>query len=188
MGASDGGPGPRQIFQRLMETTGVGASDEMVDLYHPDVLIEMRSPHRASRRGREELRSAVVATNRRIDGVEVTAIHDTPDPEVIVAEWIPSGEVGSTGRRFGVAYLMVTRVRGGLVVASRDYSDLIASAASPPSPPPTRSGPWSASPAIPAWIRRRSPASPHFRSSSAWSRPSAVPTGTGSPASSPRTG
>jgi ketosteroid isomerase-like protein len=70
----------------------------------------------------------VVAADRRIDGVEVTAVHDTPDPEVIAAEWILAGEVGSTGRCFRVAYLMLMRVRDGLIVASRDYSDMFATA------------------------------------------------------------
>jgi ketosteroid isomerase-like protein len=133
--SSSNRPGPREIFQRLLETTRAGAWDEMVDLYHPDCLIEMPfappGVPKSSRR-REELRSRIrshgVATDRRIDGAEVTAVHETPDPEVVVAEWILTGEVASTGRPFRVAYLMLIRVRDGLILASRDYSDLLAGA------------------------------------------------------------
>ncbi|MFA1544141.1 nuclear transport factor 2 family protein [Actinomadura monticuli] len=50
-------------------------------------------------------------------------VHDTADPEVIVAEFDYDGRVTATGRTFRVANLQVLRVRDGLIVETRDYHD-----------------------------------------------------------------
>lgn len=47
-------------------------------------------------------------------------VHETADPEVVVAEWTYDGE-GADGRAFQVANIQVTRVRDGKILASRDY-------------------------------------------------------------------
>ena len=48
-------------------------------------------------------------------------VHETSDPEVVVAEWDYDGLVTTTGRAFRVSNITVTRVRNGKIVASRDY-------------------------------------------------------------------
>jgi uncharacterized protein len=48
-------------------------------------------------------------------------VHQTSDPEVIVAEWDYDGLVTTTGRSFQVSNIQVSRVRNGQIVASRDY-------------------------------------------------------------------
>lgn len=48
-------------------------------------------------------------------------VHETSDPEVVVAEWDYDGLVTTTGRAFRVSNITVTRVRSGKIVASRDY-------------------------------------------------------------------
>ena len=49
------------------------------------------------------------------------AVHQSTDPEVIVAEWDYDGLVTTTGRSFQVSNIQVSRVRNGQIVASRDY-------------------------------------------------------------------
>jgi len=48
-------------------------------------------------------------------------VHQTSDPEVIVAEWDYDGLVTTTGRSFQVSNIQVSRVRNGQIVASRDF-------------------------------------------------------------------
>jgi ketosteroid isomerase-like protein len=50
-------------------------------------------------------------------------IRETSDPEVIVAEYGYEGEAMRTGRRFTVANVQVFHIRGGQIIASRDYHD-----------------------------------------------------------------
>jgi uncharacterized protein len=55
-------------------------------------------------------------------------IHETADPEVIVAEYELHGEMAGPGEAFSVRFAMVVTVRDGRIVHSRDYSDPIAGA------------------------------------------------------------
>lgn len=55
-------------------------------------------------------------------------IHETRDPEVIVAEFDYAGTVIATGEPFTVPCVFVLRVRDGLIVESRDYIDHLAMA------------------------------------------------------------
>jgi ketosteroid isomerase-like protein len=48
-------------------------------------------------------------------------VHETPDPEVIVAEFTYRGD--GTGAPFAVRCVFVIRVRDGQIVESRDYAD-----------------------------------------------------------------
>jgi uncharacterized protein len=56
-------------------------------------------------------------------------VHDTSDPEVIIAEFDYHGQVTTTGRSFQVANIQVLRVHNGKIVSSRDYHDHLAIAA-----------------------------------------------------------
>jgi ketosteroid isomerase-like protein len=48
-------------------------------------------------------------------------VHETKDPEVVIAEYDYDGLVTTTGRSFQVANIQVSRIREGQIVASRDY-------------------------------------------------------------------
>lgn len=48
-------------------------------------------------------------------------LHETRDPEVVIAEYDYDGRVTTTGRSFQVPNIQVSRVRDGQIVASRDY-------------------------------------------------------------------
>lgn len=53
-------------------------------------------------------------------------VHQTTDPEVIVAEFEYAGTILATGEPFRVPAIFVLRVRDGLIVESRDYIDHLA--------------------------------------------------------------
>jgi uncharacterized protein len=57
---------------------------------------------------------------------EAVVIHETADPEVIVAEFEYRGTILATGKPFAVPCVFVMRVRDGLIVESRDYVDHVA--------------------------------------------------------------
>jgi uncharacterized protein len=73
--------------------------------------------------GREAIRRYFAAVARM--PLELHArtmtVHQTSDPEVVVAEWDYDGLVTTTGRSFQVSNIQVSRIRDGQIVASRDY-------------------------------------------------------------------
>ena len=60
--------------------------------------------------------------------VENVVIHETSDPEVIVAEFEYHGDAAGTGELVVIPAVFVMRVRDGEIVSSRDYLDHLASA------------------------------------------------------------
>ncbi|MDH6117147.1 nuclear transport factor 2 family protein [Kitasatospora sp. GAS204B] len=125
---------PRQVLEKLFHTVVHGTRDELADLYAPDVVIEMPfAPAGAPKvsHGREEFRTRLKERAGRwvYTGVDVLHLHDTDDPEVVVAEYQVRGTVSSTGRPFAFTYIMVVRVRDGLIAVSRDYFNVLESMA-----------------------------------------------------------
>jgi ketosteroid isomerase-like protein len=77
---------------------------------------------------RDALREHFGAAGPRVAGVvryqpDNIRIHETRDPEVIVAEFDYAGTVIASGEPFRVPCVFVLRVRDGLIVESRDYID-----------------------------------------------------------------
>lgn len=131
----DGGlDSPREVFLRLVNGVCEGPYDELANLYaeQTHVTHPFHPLNPPALRTRDELRehftapSPVARTlNRRPVGI---TIHETADPEVIVAEFAYQGRVVETGEPFTVPCVFVMRIRDGLIVESRDYIDPIASA------------------------------------------------------------
>ncbi len=136
MGALDS-PGeqtPRAVFERLHRAVRDDYDmDTQADLYAPDGILEMPfAPAGAPRRiaGREEIRRVLrVAgerarqSGRRIVAYRDLVVRETDNPEVIVAEFELHGEVAATGATYRLSFIQVLRVRGGQIVAMRDYFD-----------------------------------------------------------------
>ena len=55
-------------------------------------------------------------------------VHETADPEVVVAEFEYQGTVADTGEPFVLPGIFVLRVRAGEIVSSRDYFDHVTAA------------------------------------------------------------
>ncbi|GLY86411.1 nuclear transport factor 2 family protein [Actinoallomurus iriomotensis] len=129
---------PREVFLKLVHGVCDGRWEEVIELYaerthvehpfHPFAPPPMRSL--------EELRAHFGANappgahtghtlRRQPAGITV---HETADPEVIVAEFRYEGIVVETGEPFTIPAIFVMRVRDGKIVESRDYLDHLRSA------------------------------------------------------------
>ncbi|MFI0406746.1 nuclear transport factor 2 family protein [Actinomadura sp. 3N508] len=123
---------PREVFLQLVHGVAEGCWDELPDLYADQTCVEHPfSPFEGEpMRSREELREHFSAGKNlpplRQEPANIT-VHETADPEVIVAEFEYRGTTGS-GEPFRVPCIFVLRVRDGKIIASRDYIDHISSA------------------------------------------------------------
>ena len=121
---------PSQVFARLSQ----GITDqrwlELAELYAEDVVVDMpfAAPTPTRLHGREEVRTHFAAAAQGPLSLEArnVRVHETADPEVIVAEFDYVGRVATTGTNFRVANIQVLRIRDGLIVESRDYHDHLA--------------------------------------------------------------
>jgi len=124
---------PREVFLALVNGIAAGDPDglpelyaEQIDVVHPfDPL--RGAPYRSReeiRKGMERLRAAGPRPRRRVGNV---VIHETTDPEVIVAEFEYQG-TSDAGEPYALPAIFVMRVRDGQIVSSRDYHDHLASA------------------------------------------------------------
>ena len=123
---------PREVFERLHERVRDDYDmDGQADLYAPGGVLELPfAPPGAPRqiRGREEIRAFLRAAGhrvrqagRRIVRYDPVVVHETADPEVIVAEFELHGEVSATGAAYHMPFIQVLRVRDGQIVSMRDY-------------------------------------------------------------------
>jgi ketosteroid isomerase-like protein len=120
---------PREVFLALVNGVAEGRWDELPGLYaeqtdvvHP--FDPLRGPALRTRDAlREHFRSrGDSAPQRRAAGI---VIHETTDPEVIVAEFEYRG---TAGEQLALPGIFVLRVRDGEIVSSRDYFDHLTAA------------------------------------------------------------
>jgi uncharacterized protein len=125
---------PREVFLALVNGIADGNPDGLPELYAEQIdVVHPFDPLRgAPLRSREELRermeqlaAAGPRPRRRVGNV---TIHETTDPEVIVAEFEYQGTSPGTGEPYALPAIFVLRVRNGEIVSSRDYHDHLASA------------------------------------------------------------
>jgi ketosteroid isomerase-like protein len=126
---------PRVTVQRFLDVTISGHPGELADFYAPSVVIEMPFAAKALypariETTREQLRQrfAAGASVRRYTGLDNVRIHETTDPETVIAEYELHGVMLGTGEPFRLSFAMVLTIRDGLIVHSRDYTDPIAGA------------------------------------------------------------
>lgn len=126
--------GSREVVERLLAAVVSGHPEDMADCYAADVVIEMPFsaglyPSRIEST-REELRARYAghAGVRRYERVSGVRIHETADPEVVIAEYTLHGRMVADDTPFTMSFVMVITVRDGHIVHSRDYSDPIAGA------------------------------------------------------------
>jgi uncharacterized protein len=125
------GTGARQAIERFLQAAVSPAPGDMADCYAEQFVIEMPfaaglAPERAQLT-REEFRARVTAglSSRRYTRALDVRIHETADPEVVVAEYRLEGHKVADASSFSLAFVMVVTVRDGLIVHSRDYSNPI---------------------------------------------------------------
>ncbi|MEV0970007.1 nuclear transport factor 2 family protein [Microtetraspora glauca] len=124
--------GPREIFERYLRAGLTEDREAQAALFSDDAVIEFpfAPPGTPSRfQGREEIRAMLTSLGRgtaqagmRLDqDKSVMTVHETADPEVIIAEIELHVDVETTDDVLKVPYVQVWRVRDGRVVLFRDY-------------------------------------------------------------------
>jgi uncharacterized protein len=124
---------PREVFLALANGIADGNPDGLPELYaeqtdvvHP--FDPLRGPALLSRDElRERMKQLAARPRQRLHVGNVT-IHETTDPEVIVAEFEYQGTSPGTGEPYALPAIFVLRVRNGEIVSSRDYHDHLTSA------------------------------------------------------------
>jgi len=124
---------PREVFLALVNGVAEERLEELHELYaeQTDVIHPFDPLRRPALRTREELHEHFTANRpgaRLLRKVTDVVIHETADPEVIVAEFAYEGTVAGTGEPFSLPGIFVLRVRDGQIVSSRDYLDHFTSA------------------------------------------------------------
>lgn len=116
-------PTPRQVFERLSAGISGGDWSRLHELYAEDTVVEMpfALPAPVRIHGRDEVREHFAGNGELRISLKADAVrvHETADPEVIIAEFDYDGHVAGTD--FRVANIQVLRVREGLILESRDY-------------------------------------------------------------------
>ncbi|HEY4019292.1 MAG TPA: nuclear transport factor 2 family protein [Pseudonocardiaceae bacterium] len=127
---------PRQAFDELIRSTTSGDWEAFVALYPDDAVIEMpfAPPGVPAVSDGASLRERIIGMMTRgrpydFDAADNVVVHETTDPEVIVAEYTLRGTIAATGAPLALSYAMVITVRDGRIVHSRDYANPLASAA-----------------------------------------------------------
>lgn len=124
---------PQEVFLALVHGVAEGRWAELPDLYAEQTHVThpfhpLRPP---ALRTRDELREHFTPTGASPPPHRKPAnitIHQTTDPEVIVAEFEYRGTNTDTGEPFAQPGIFVLRVRDGEIVESRDYFDHLTTA------------------------------------------------------------
>ena len=125
---------PREVFLHLVNGVCDGPVEELAGLYAEQTHVThpfhpLGAPPLLSRAELHEHFTSSPPAARTLDRKPVgITVHETADPEVIVAEFAYRGHVVETGEEFTVPCVFVLRIRDGLIVESRDYIDHLASA------------------------------------------------------------
>ncbi|WP_344266604.1 nuclear transport factor 2 family protein [Actinomadura napierensis] len=128
---------PRDVFLKLVHGVCEERWADVVDLYaeRTDVCHPFFPLEASPMRSREALRTHFGGGPQPYQGPTLRRrptrinVHQTTDPEVIVAEFQYEGIVVETGEPFAIPAVFVMRVRDGKIVESRDYLDHLRSAA-----------------------------------------------------------
>ena len=123
---------PREVLDCFHRAMLAMSADDLADLHAVDAIYEfpLLHPARPARyQGREEIRAGFQAVWSavpvKVEEICDLIIHETTDPEVIVAEQNAVAIVTATSYRFTMPSLLIMRVKGGLIVSIRDYSDAL---------------------------------------------------------------
>lgn len=116
---------PRQVVEALMQGISIGSWNQLHNWFTDDAVVEYPFALPAAfrlegQRSIQKYFTAVAAYPMKLQ-MRNMVVHETRDPEVVVAEWDYDGLVTTSGRKFQVSNITVTTVRNGKIVASRDY-------------------------------------------------------------------
>lgn len=118
---------PREVFEQLVSDIAEGRRDQLHLLYAEDAIVDHPNdlPHPSRLVGREALREHFAQGGWLRMSMQASniVVHETKDPEVIIAEFDYDRELLDNGRKFTTSQIFVMRIRDGLIVESRDYTN-----------------------------------------------------------------
>ncbi|HEX4253474.1 MAG TPA: nuclear transport factor 2 family protein [Streptosporangiaceae bacterium] len=117
---------PAQVVQQRRQVLMDHDADGFAGLFAPDAVIEMPTagpgtPKRLEGRAIIEEYSRRAVTGMHIDDFEDVAVHETADPEVVIAETVTRATLTATGESFTTPSIQVFRIRDGRIVLFRTY-------------------------------------------------------------------
>ena len=124
-GKSDGVT-PLEVVERRRQILLDHDADGFASLFAPDGVMEMPTAAAGAPRriaGREAITefSRRTVPGVRVDAMENVAVHETGDPEVVIAETVTRATLTATGQSFTTPSIQVFRVRDGEIVLFRTY-------------------------------------------------------------------
>jgi len=134
---------PADVLARRRQLVLAGDADGFAGLFAPDGVIEspFAPPGVPSHlHGRDAIRAyarRVMASPLRIEDFEVEELHQTQDPEVVIAQMRTTATLTTTARSFTATSIQILRIRDGQIVLFRDFADprpLESALAQPPPP------------------------------------------------------
>ena len=117
---------PGEVVERRRQVLLDNDVDGFARLFAPDGVIEMPTaspggPRRLAGQALIEEFSRRAVTGMHIDDFEDVAVHETADPEVVIAETVTRATLIATGESFTTQSIQVFRVRDGQIVLFRTY-------------------------------------------------------------------
>ncbi|WP_330309745.1 MULTISPECIES: nuclear transport factor 2 family protein [unclassified Streptomyces] len=119
---------PREVLQLFLRLTADGPNEAMADLFTTDAVLEMPylppgAP--AQEPGRDAFRAHLQegAKLQKFTAVDHVHVHETADPELVIADYRLHGRILATGKQFTFDMVQFVRVRDGLITWSRTYSN-----------------------------------------------------------------
>jgi ketosteroid isomerase-like protein len=117
----------RETAEAFLRTVVEGSRDDLADLYAPDVrIVNVWAPGGPSAtEGREVLRARMAGTAKlwSFESVSEVALHESADPQVVIAEYRVNGRITTSGQDFSLGFVSVLRIIDGLIAHARDYSN-----------------------------------------------------------------
>ncbi|MEU3274663.1 nuclear transport factor 2 family protein [Saccharomonospora sp. NPDC006951] len=121
---------PRSVFEEQLRCVAGKEWDAVLGLYADDAVVEQpfARPHELRLEGREAIGEHFARAGALPMDIEVRnlVVHESSDPEVIIAECDYRIVTGVAGRESIVHNIFVVCVRDGKIAWSRDYHDMTA--------------------------------------------------------------
>jgi ketosteroid isomerase-like protein len=120
---------PADVLAQRRQLILSGDADGYADLFAPHGVIEspFAPPGAPSRlEGREAIRGYsrhVMASPVRLEDFEDVELHQTQDPEVVIAEVRAKATLTTTGQSFATTSIQIYRIREGQIVLFRDFAN-----------------------------------------------------------------
>ncbi|ASR38231.1 hypothetical protein BAY61_28125 [Prauserella marina] len=121
---------PRFVLEEQLRCVAGKEWEAVLGLYADDAVVEQpfARPHELRLEGKEAIKEHFVRTDALPIDIEVRnlVVHESSDPEVIIAECDYRVVAGATSKESVVHNIFVVCVRDGKIAWSRDYHDMTA--------------------------------------------------------------